>query len=55
MDAWIIDRIRKEREQRERQERPALRLPVPPPPAIRPEGSKQDEQERGVTTIDYTV
>jgi len=55
LEAWIIDDLlRQEREGRER-ERPALRLPIGPPPGWIPPPPSDDIEEapeRGVIIID---
>jgi hypothetical protein len=64
LDAFIIDKIRRERESRERDQRQPLRIPSPqdnpwgephpkhPPVAREEEG---DETERGVVIVDFTI
>jgi hypothetical protein len=58
LDAYIIDRIRRERESRERR-RPQIRIEVPmgPPPnhQDRDQKSERSSDESGVTIVDYGV
>lgn len=49
LDAYIIDELKREEEQRREEQRPQLELPLPPPgwqPQEQPE-----EPKRGVVTI----
>lgn len=60
LDAYIIDRLRREREQREQQDR-RLPLYIPPPEPHDPRHDRQgrDEEpkddERGVHEVDFTL
>lgn len=66
LDAYIIERIRRDREQGER-ERERLRLPLPempapfePPLEQRPDGTSPtrppgDDREGGVVIVDFTI
>ena len=55
LDAYIIDRIRRERERHERESgRLPLRIEVPEPPP-EPVLEKGRKEERGTVVIDYTV
>jgi hypothetical protein len=54
LDAWIIDRLK--RQEQKRAERPALQVPAPAPLPPRPrERHEDDVDERGSTAIDYAV
>ncbi len=59
LDSFIIDRIRREREQRERDEarRPLqIERPMPPPPqAERPQRPREEDSPRGSVVIDFRV
>ena len=69
LDAYIIDKIRRDREARERDQREQLRIDMPRPPAgvgrsrdweapeREPEGEDQDEvvEERGVVIVDFSL
>ena len=59
LDAYIIDRLRRERESREPARAP-LRIEVPRP-EVNPEeapprrDAEEDVQERGIAIIDFTI
>jgi hypothetical protein len=60
LDAYIIERIRREQERTRESQRPALRIPAPEPydprdderPAGRP---REDGERRGSVIIDYRI
>jgi hypothetical protein len=56
LDAFIIEEIKK-REREQENQRPRIELPLPEPrPQRQNEGREDDEQpERGVIIIDYSV
>ncbi len=54
MAPWMIEKLRREREERTERERPALRLPVMPPPIPAPE-REPVRDERGTATINFNV
>lgn len=58
LDAFIIDKIRRERESRE-QSRVPLQIEVPRPHGRAPEDlgrrEHEEDQERGVVIIDFTI
>ena len=54
LDAWTIDRIRREKAERERE---AERLPLhqePPPPPEKPPKAER-KPERGIVDIDFDI
>jgi len=52
---WMIDRIRRYREQERNRRSPERRIPLrSPPPIWREEPGEEDEEERGVDVIDMT-
>ncbi len=57
LDAYIIDKIRKEREGDD--PHPPIRIEVPydprPPDEVERDDDEDDASDRGVTIIDYTV
>jgi hypothetical protein len=59
LDAYIIDRIRREREAEERARRPALGVELPYPPGRPPPQDEppppEDRDEGGFEIIDFTV
>ena len=58
LDAYIIDRIRRERESREATRRPTLQMPMHRPPAVDPRHRaepKPERQKRGETIIDFSI
>lgn len=55
LDAFIIDRIRRQPEQRDGALVP-LHIEVPrPPPEPEPRRSELDREERGITEIDFSI
>jgi len=54
LDAFIIERIRRERE-RQKESGERIRVDIPPPRPEAPEGPKKPKRDRGVTIIDYGV
>jgi hypothetical protein len=57
LDAYIIDRIRRERD-RERERDGGfipLHIEIPPPPAIPPREEREEESDRGSVIIDFQV
>ena len=59
LDAYIIDRIRRERD-RDREEGAFVPLRIEPPPTAPtrvppPEARRDDENERGSVVIDFTL
>lgn len=59
LDAFIIDELRRrQQERREDDERPALEIPAPESHDHEPpeqNHAPDDEPERGVTVVDFTV
>ena len=56
LDAYIIDRIRREPERQERESgRVPLRIEVPEPPPVEPAAERDRGDQRGTVVIDYTV
>jgi len=55
LDAYIIDRIRREREEREERSRAQIPLYVPEPPPERPEGAPQRRDEHSEVVVDYRI
>lgn len=58
LDAYIIERIRREQEQsRQRDVQVPLHIepPRPPPPALPPREQKEEVDERGSVVIDFHV
>jgi hypothetical protein len=66
LDAYIIDRIRRERESRERAQVPLrIEIPMPPMPSHRRPNDetldndaredRDDREERGIAIIDFTL
>ena len=51
LDAFIIERIIREKTQENREQIP-LYIKSPPPPAQK---NKENEEERGVAIIDFTI
>ncbi len=54
MAPWMIEKLRKEQEERVERERPALRLPVMPPPLAAPE-REPVRDGRGTATSNFNV
>jgi hypothetical protein len=54
LDAFIIEEIKRRERERGVEERPAVDLPVPPPPAHSDEERPRDRPDRGVVIIDYS-
>ena len=54
MAPWMIERLRKEREERIERERPALRLPLAEPVREHDRETPPTEK-RGVATIDFSI
>ena len=59
LDAYIIERIRRERESREQGKRLPLRVNIPRPmprdPRRKSEQPISQDRERGITIVDYGV
>ena len=57
LDAYIIERIRRQREERRDGDFVPLRIEVPTPPLQGPEREKDEEEkpERGSVVIDFRV
>ena len=58
LDAWTIDRIRREKAEREREaERLPLHQEPPPPPEKPPKAERKPERkpERGIVDIDFDI
>jgi hypothetical protein len=60
LDAYIIDRIRREREARESFQLPLhIEIPPPEPPRYRPPEDEREEEgddgQRGVVIVDFTI
>lgn len=57
LDAFIIEKIRRERERQERArtELPRLQIPDIPPLEQRPEHVEHEEREGGVVIVDFTI
>ena len=56
LEAWQIDHLNREREERERQyerSRPSIQLPMPERRPLQPKPA--EESERGVCVIDYSL
>ena len=54
LDAYIIERIRKERLRQQEREREQLRLPLPDPRRVEHEPLR-DKPERGSTIVDFEL
>jgi hypothetical protein len=54
LDAYIIDRIRREREQPQNSGGIPLYRPPPPPPEYRPQEESREER-RGVEEVDFRL
>lgn len=58
LDAYVIEEIKRRDRERGRDDRPAIELPVPPPPERRPDDRSDDHDDgdgdRGVVIIDYS-
>jgi len=58
LDAFIIEEIKRrerEEERRRNDERPRIEIPVAPEEPVRPSPSGEEEPQRGVVIIDYSV
>ena len=60
LDAYIIERIRREQESRQQGQRPVLEMPTPRGPTVddlRREREREDRQrrERGIAIIDFSI
>lgn len=56
LDAYIIERIRREREQERRDGSfVPLRIEVPREPAPKPEDDERERDERGSSIVDYRL
>jgi hypothetical protein len=55
LDAYIIDRIRRERERREERSRAQTPLHVPEPPPDAPERGQRRQDEDGEAVVDYRI
>lgn len=54
MAPWMIEKLRREREERTERERPALRLPLLEP-ARESERETHPTEKRGVAIIDFSI
>ena len=56
LDPWIIEEIRRreEEERQQREERPTLEIPFELPVVV-PTGKPEDNEERGVVIVDFSV
>ena len=55
LDAFIIEKIRREQESRIRPQRIQIEVPRPPRYPEPPRGEETEESERGVVIIDFSV
>lgn len=55
LDAFIIDRIRREKDKR-KDDRPVLHIEVPPShPDAEPQRPRPQDEERGIIEVDFTI
>ncbi|GEM_PF-5160373 len=55
LDAYIIERLKREREERQREEMRRIEAPLPPPQPAREQRKEETDTGRGVVIIDYSL
>lgn len=55
LDPWIIEEIQKREERQRRSEQPALEIPVERPEESDQSVHEEDDVERGVIIVDFSV
>ncbi len=55
LDAYIIERLKREREERRRDEFRRIEAPLPPQPRREQAERREEDGDRGVVIIDYSL